>query len=171
LNQQEHIMQTQSSRDGWNRIASDLDVEIEHGVPVRISSKTPGRDINIQSISEQLQALTGLRVTLNGRIDISSDEQEISVCIDKNEFAEVLRRLALSSAALFVDRYRRPIDHSAVDWDCAEYNRDFNHAVEYCCIPYGSLNKDLYFEDYIKTMHEESLRLIEEGITSFVEAE
>jgi len=164
-------MQIQSYQDGWNRIASGLDVEIEHGVPVRISSKIPDDEINAQSISERVRALTGLRVTLNGRTDISSDEKEIAVCIDKSEFAEVLRRLALSSAALFVDRYRRPIDNSAVDWDYAEYNRDFNHAVEHCCIPYGTLNKEHYFEGYIKTMHEESLRLIDEGITPFVEAE
>lgn len=164
-------MQIQASADGWNRIASGVDVEVEHGVPVRISNTTTSSLISKQTISERVRALTGLKVSLNDWVDISADEKESSVCIDKRQFTEVLRRLALSSAALYVDRYRKPIDHSAVDWDYAEYNQDFNHAVEHCCIPYGSLNKDYYFDDYIKTMHEESQRLIERGISPIVEAE
>jgi hypothetical protein len=33
------------------------------------------------------------------------------------------------------------------------------------------LNKDYYYDDYIKTMHEESVRLYEEGISPLVEPE
>ena len=72
---------------------------------------------------------------------------------------------------MFVDRFHKVIDASAVDWDEAEYNYDFNHAIEHCCIPYGTINKSDYFSNYIKTMHEESTRLINEGVSPLVEAE
>ena len=160
-----------TSHNGWNRIASGLDVEIKHGVPVRISNTRAGRHLNQQSISHKIRKLTGLTVSVDDRINVTPDEQEWSVCIDKKQFVEVLRRLALSSAAMFVDRFHKPIDSNAVDWDRAEYTYDFNHAIKHCCIPYGTLNKDYYFDDYIKAMHEESVRLFEEGISPLVEAE
>lgn len=164
-------MLTANHGDGWKRIESCLDVEIEHGVPVRISNTDTKRRLNERSISHKIHKLTGLKVTVDNWINITPGEQEWSVCVDKKEFVEVLRRLALSSAAMFVDRYHKPIDRNAVDWDRAEYSYDFNHAIEYCCIPYGTLNKDYYFDNYIKTMHEESVRLFEEGISPLVEAE
>ena len=164
-------MLTVNHSDGWKRIGSFLDVEIEHGVPVRISNTDTKRRLNEQSISHGIYKLTGLQVTIDNWINITPDEQEWSVCVDKKEFAEVLRRLALSSAAMFVDRFHKPIDHNAVDWDSAEYTYDFNHAIKHCCIPYGTLNKDYYFDDYIEVMHKESLRLFQEGISPIVEAE
>ena len=160
-----------TSHNGWNRIASKLDVEVEHGVPVRISNTNKNRQLDQRSISKKIHKLTGLSVSVDEWINITPGEQEWSVCIDKREFVEVLRRLALASAAMFVDRFHKPIDHNAVDWDSAEYTYDFNHAVEHCCIPYGTLNKNYYYDDYIKTMHEESLRLYEEGISPLVEPE
>jgi len=160
-----------TSHNGWNRITTNLDVKVEHGIPVRISNISTNHHLNKPSISNKIHKLTGLTASVDDWINIAPDEQEWSLCIDKNEFAEVLRRLALSSAAMFVDRYHKPIDRNAVDWDNAEYACDFNHAIENCCIPYGTLNKDYYFDDYIKTMHEESIRLFEEGISPLVQAE
>ena len=160
-----------TSHNGWNRIASKLDVEVEHGVPVRISNTNKSRQLDPRSISKKIQKLTGLTVSVDEWINITPGEQEWSVCIDKREFVEVLRRLALASAAMFADRFHKPIDHNAVDWDSAEYTYDFNHAVEHCCIPYGTLNKDYYYDDYVRAMHEESVRLYEEGISPLVESE
>lgn len=164
-------MKTNAFLNGWSRIASGLDVRVEHGVPVRLSNTGTTSHISKQSISDRVRALTGLTVYLDDWVDITSDEQESPVCVDKREFIEVLRRLAMSSAALFVDRFHKPIDRNAVDWDNAKYSCDFNHALEHCCIPYGTLNKDNYFDFYIKTMHEESSRLVEEGASPIVEAE
>lgn len=165
------VMLTGTSHNGWNRVTSGLDVEVEHGVPVRITNSHAKNHLNERAITNQVQQLTGLSVSIDDWINITPGEQEWSLCIDKNEFAEVLRRLALASAALFVDRFHKPIGRNAIDWDNAEYNYDFNHAIEHCCIPYGTLNKDYYFDDYIQTMHEESARLFEEGISPLVEAE
>ena len=160
-----------TSHNGWNRIATNLDVEVEHGVHVHISNNNTNRVLNPHLISNEIHKLTGLAVSVDDWINITPDEHEWSVCVDKNEFAEVLRRLALSSAAMFVDRFHKPIDSNAVDWDNAEYTYDFNHAIEHCCIPYNTLNKDYYYDDYIKAMHKESVRLFEEGISPLVEAE
>ena len=157
--------------DGWKRIESCLDVEIEHGVPVRISNTNTRQRLNELSISYKIQKLTGLKVSVDNWINITPGEQEWSVCVDQKEFSEVLRRLALSSAAMFVDRFHKPIDKNAVDWDRTEYSYDFNHAIEHCCIPFNTLNKDYYFEEYIKVMHEESQRLYDEGISPAVEPE
>jgi len=164
-------MQFDTSLEGWSHIASGLNDEIEHGIPVRISNTDTNRPVNRKSISQRVRVLTGLTVSIDRWIHVTPDEHESHLCIDKKEFVEVLRRLALASAALYVDRFHKPIDHNAVDLDKAEYDYDFNHAVEHCCIPYGTLNKDYYFEDYIRTMHEESVRLIDEGISPIVEAE
>ena len=164
-------MPMNTCHSGWRRIKPYLDVEFQHGIPVRISSIEPSRQLNKRAVSRKIHNLTGFTVSIQNWKNVNTDEQEWSICIDKKEFNEVLRRLALSSAAMFVDRYHKVIDGNAVDWDDAEYNYDFNHAVEHCCIPYGTINKSNYFSDYIKTMHEESARLINEGVSPLVEAE
>jgi len=164
-------MPLSTCHSGWRRIKPYLDVEFQHGIPVRISNTDTSHQLNKRDISKKIRNLTGFTVSMHDRINLDSGEQEWAVCIDKKEFEEVLHRLALSSAAMFVDRFHKVIDGNAVDWDVAEFNYDFNHAVEHCCIPYGTINKSDYFSDYSKTMHEESARLINEGVSPLVEAE
>ncbi len=156
-------MLTGSSHEGWNRVASGLDFEVEHGVPVRISYTHADKLLSRQLITHKTHDLTGFTTSIDEWINITPDEQEWSICIDKTEFAEVLRRLALSSAAMYFDRYHKSIDRNAIDRDNKEFTYDFNHAIEHCCIPYGTLNKDYYFDDYLNIMHEESIRLSEES--------
>lgn len=165
------VMSINPSHNGWSRIASGLDVEIQHGVPVRICNTDTTNQPNEQLISEKVHDLTGLTVSVQNWINTSPHEQEWSVCIDIKEFEEVLHRLALSSAAMFVDRFHKPIDHYAVDWDHAEFTYDFNHAIKHCCIPWNMLKKEDYYERYIDIMHKESVRLINEGVSPMVEAE
>lgn len=164
-------MPMNTCHDGWHRIESGLDVELQHGIPVRISNTDTSHRLDERTVSKKVHDLTGFTVSMHDWININADEQEWSVCIDKKEFEEVLHRLALSSAAMFVDRFHKVIDGSTVDWDDAEYTFDFNHAVEHCCIPYGTINKNDYFSNYIQAMHEESARLINEGVSPLVEAE
>ena len=164
-------MPMNTCHDGWHRIESGLDVELQHGIPVRISNTDTSHRLDERTVSKKIHDLTGFTVSMHDWININADEQEWSVCIDKKEFEEVLHRLALSSAAMFVDRFHKVIDGSTVDWDDAEYTFDFNHAVEHCCIPYGTINKNDYFSSYIQAMHEESARLINEGVSPLVEAE
>lgn len=166
-----YVMQISNTHNGWNRISSGLDVEFAHGVPVRISNRMTNWPLDVYSVSKQIKQLTGLQVSVESEIATVQEDHEYTVCIDKTYFVEVLRRLALSSAAMFVDRFRKPIDRSAVDWDLAEFNYDFNHAIEHCCLSYTSIKKADYFETYIKIMHQESTRLFNEGISPLVEAE
>lgn len=161
---------------GWNRITSTLDVEVLHGVPVRVTNTVTQHDdsqqvIDENQVSAKISELTGLNVSMCDWKSISANEEEWSVCINKEEFEEVLHRLALASAALYVDRFHKPIDRTAVDWDDAEYACDFNHALEFCCIPWGALNKSSYFDQYVTDMHRESLRLVSSGITPPIDAE
>ena len=149
-------MPMNTCHSGWSRLEPGLDVEFQHGIPVRISNTDTSRYLDQRTVSKKIHDLCGFTVSIHDWININADEQEWSVCVDKKEFEEVLRRLALSFAAMFVDRYHRVIDGGAVDWDNAEYTYDFNHAVEHCCIPYGTINKSDYFSNYIKSMHEES---------------
>jgi len=167
--------------NGWNRVTPVLDVEVLHGVPVRVSktefstqadsTQADMQQIDESLITEKVHELTGLHVSVCDPKNVSASEQEWSVCVDKKEFEEVLRRLALASAAMFVDRFHKAIDRNDVDWDSAEYNYDFNHAMEHCCIPWGTLNKNDYFERYVDDMHKESLHLINAGISPHVGAE
>ncbi|NOQ87838.1 MAG: hypothetical protein GQ550_02850 [Gammaproteobacteria bacterium] len=160
-----------SYQDGWSRVNSGLDVELKHGIPVRVSNSKVSAQFNERTITNKILQLTGFTVSMHDWMSISADEQECTICIDKNEFADVLKQLAASSAAMFVDRFHKPIDHTAVDWDRAEFSYDFNQAIEHCCLPYDSLDKDYYFERYLKTMHEESVRLVSEGVSPMVESE
>ncbi len=164
-------MLVDTCHSGWHRIESGLDVKFQHGIPVRVSSAGRPHHIDERSISIKIHELTGFTISMHDWINNYAGEQEGAVCIDKKEFEDVLHNLALSSAAMFVDRYHKAIDGNAVDWDAGEFNFDFNHAVEHCCMTYGTINKKDYFSHYIKTMHEESVRLINEGISPLVEAE
>lgn len=161
---------------GWSRIAPALDVEVVHGIPMRISStvsdnhKKPA-SLDVALVCERIQALTGLDTTVCDWISLSANEQEWSLCVDRNQFNEVLQRLALASAALYVDRYHKAVDDTAVDWDQAEFHTDFNRALDCCCLPRGTLNQNDYFEPYIETMHEETVRLVNAGSSPLVQAE
>jgi hypothetical protein len=33
-----------------------------------------------------------------------------------------------------VERYHSTIQNQSVDWDKAEYDRDFNRGIEHCCL-------------------------------------
>lgn len=164
-------MQPKSTQSGWKRITPALDIEVRHGVPVHVYCNDSVQPKNDQQIVDRIRKLTGLTVSVHDGINLSTNEHEWSVCVDKNEFDEVLHRLALASAAMFVDRFHKSIDNTSVDWNAAEFNYDYNHAVEHCCLPHGSLNKQSYYHRYVSVMQKESARLINAGISPLVEAE
>jgi hypothetical protein len=165
-------MAEDTSRSGWVRLSSGFDVELIHGIPVRLSNNGLDTTADDAQLVEEVAELTGLTVIIDGWSASSEPgEQEAGLCIDALEFGDVLQKLALISAAVFVDHYHTPIDPDAVDWDSAEYARDFNHAAGYCCIDAGEMNRQEYFEDYVKTMHAETQRLVRDVITPIVDAE
>jgi len=165
-------MTDNTMQNGWVSLSNGFDVELQHGIPVRLSNN----GLNIPSddalLVEEVTRLSGLTVVISGWEDADEPgEQEARLCVDALEFEQVLRRLALASAALFVDRYHTPIDQDSVDWDNAEYARDFNHAVECCCLDQGEMDRKQYFNIYVELMHAETKRLIDAGESPMVDTE
>ena len=165
-------MTDNTTQNGWINLSNGFDVELQHGVPVRLSNN--GLDIPSDDalLIEEVTSLSGLTVVIAGwEASDEPGEQEARLCVDALQFEQVLRRLALASAALFVDRYHTPIDQDSVDWDNAEYARDFNHAVECCCLGHGEMDRKQYFNMYVEQMHAETKRLIDAGESPLVDTE
>lgn len=163
---------TDIRHNGWLRLENGFDVEFAHGIPVVLSDNGLFGPVDDADLDEEVTNLSGLRSTILGWHDgEKSNEHETALCIDALQFEEVLKRLAISSASLFVERYHSTIQDHSVDWDKAEYDRDFNRAIEHCCLDPTDINKDDYLSMYIECMHKESSRLIEEDISPPVEAE
>ena len=165
-------MTDNTMQNGWVSLSNGFDVELQHGIPVRLSNN--GLDIPSDDalLVEEVTRLSGLTVVISGWEDADEPgEQEARLCVDALEFEQVLRRLALASAALFVDRYHTPIDQDSVDWDNAEYARDFNHAVECCCLDQGEMDRKQYFNIYVELIHAETKRLIDAGESPMVDTE
>ena len=158
--------------NGWHRLDNGFDVEVLHGIPLRLSNNGLDIPVDDADLVDSVTQMTGLKVTIIGWHEAdTTGEQETGLSVDALQFEDVLHRLALFSAALFVDRYHKTIDTDSVDWDKAEYDRDFNQAVEYCGLESSDLNKDDYYKVYTTFMHTESTRLIDSGIDPMIEPE
>ena len=126
-------MTVDTTQNSWTRLSNGFDVELLHGIPKRLSNNGLEIPSDDAQLVEEVSRLTNLTVVIKGWEDSEEQgEQEAPLCIDALQFEEVLRRLALASAGLFVDRYHTLIDKESVDWDNAEYARDFNHAIIFC---------------------------------------
>ena len=103
-------------RNGWERLPNGFDVEFRHSIPIRISDNGRGMTVPEDVLLEEVSALGKLHVHLgNWELGERAGEHEACLHMSGQEFAEVLRRLAISSAALFVERYHKPVDDSDVD--------------------------------------------------------
>lgn len=158
--------------NGWRRLDNGFDVELLHGIPVRLSNNGLDIPVDDADLVDSVSQMTELKVTIVGwHQGETAGEQETRLFVDALQFEDVLHRLALFSAALFVDRYHTAIDTDSVDWDKAEYERDFNQAVEHCGLESSDMNKDDYYKVYTTFMHAESSRLIDSGIDPLIEPE
>jgi hypothetical protein len=165
-------MHNASVRNGWERLPNGFDVEFRHSIPVRISDNGRGMTVPEDVLLEEVSALGKLHVCLGAwESGERAGEHEASLTVSGREFAEVLRRLAVSSAALFVDRYHKPVDDNDVDWDRLEYLKDFRAALECCGLAWGDFEMDACFDDYAEVMHSETRRLAQSGELPLVEPE
>ncbi len=161
-----------TTQNGWVSLSNGFDVELQHGIPTRLSNNGIEIPADDAQLVAEVGSLTGLTVVIAAwEASDEPGEQEARLCVDALQFEQVLRRLALASAALFVDRYHTPIDQDSVDWDNAEYARDFNHAVECCCLDPGEMDRKPYFSMYVEQMHTETKRLIDAGESPLVDTE
>ena len=165
-------MHNASVRNGWESLPNGFDVEFRHSIPVRISDNGRGMTVPEDVLLEEVSALGKLHVCLgNWQSGERAGEHEASLTVSGREFAEVLRRLAVSSAALFVERYHKAVDESDVDWDRLEYLADFRTALEICGLARGDVDIDDYFDNYVEVMHRETRRLVQSGELPRVEPE
>lgn len=147
-------------RNGWHRLPSGYDVEILHGIPLRISNNGRSAAISDEGLSAEASALADLPVDLGEWVaGEAPGELQAPLYVEGTAFSAVLARLARSSAALFVDRYHKAIDADDVDWDRLEYRKDFGRALEYCRLQPEAVDRDACFDDYVEIMHLETRRL------------
>ena len=98
------------SHNGWLRLNSGFDVELIHGIPVMLSDNGLSGSGDDAELDDAISSLSGLRSIILGWHEAeNSKKRETALCIDALQFEEVLRRLAVASAALFVDRFHKPI--------------------------------------------------------------
>ena len=159
-------------QNGWERLPCGFDVEFRHSIPIKVSDNGKGMTIPESVLAKEITALGKLHVQLGEwKSDEQAEEHEARVIVSGKDFTEVLRRLALSSAAMFIDRFHKPVDAGDVDWDRLEYLRDFRAALDHCGLASDDLDKDAYLDDYIETMHRETQRLAQSTDTPLVEPE
>jgi len=146
--------------NGWERLPNGYDVEFRHGIPVRLADNGRGSAVPGEVLCEEISALARLHVQLGEwTAGEKAGEREAPLFVSGSELPEVLKRLARSAAAVFVDRYRRPVRDGDVDWDRMEYLKDFRAALEHCRLAWSDVDKDACFDDYVATMHRETRRL------------
>ena len=158
--------------NGWERLPSGLDVEFRHGIPIKVSDNGKRLTIPESVLVDEIIALGKLQVQLGEwKSGDNADEHEARVFVSGDGFSEVLRRLALASAAVFIDRFQKPVDASSVDWDRLEYHADFREALDHCGLASDEIGKDAYRDDYIEIMHRETRRLAQLTEPPLVEPE
>ncbi|MGD2137802.1 MAG: hypothetical protein PVF08_06065 [Gammaproteobacteria bacterium] len=146
--------------NGWQRLPSGFDVELRHAIPVRISDNGGGPAPAGATLAQEITALTGLRVTLGEWLSGERPgEHEARLTVSGEQLEEVLRRLALAAAAVFVDRYHKTVDRDDVDWDTLEYDNDFRKALAHCGLAWGDVDKEAYRDGFVEAMHRETRRL------------
>jgi len=165
-------MTNPTANHGWTRLSCGCDLELRHGIPVRLSSAGGAPDIPAAVLSEEVAALSGLHVSVGEWLPgEAAGEVQAKVLVNSEQFTEVLNRLALSAAVLFYDRYRKPVDRADVDWDTLEYANDFRRALDYCGLDWDEVNRDACKAEYLRTMHTETRRLSETTELPLVEPE
>jgi hypothetical protein len=161
-----------TASNGWNRLPCGCDLELRHGVPVRLSSTGEAPEIPAATLSAEITALTGLHVSLGEWLPgEEAGEIQARIRVTADQFTEVLNRLALSAAVLFFDRYHKPVDRDDVDWDALEFANDFRRALDYCGLDWSDVDRDACKAGYLRTMHDETRRLAKATESPRVEPE
>jgi len=159
-------------RNGWERLPNGFDVEFKHNIPTRLSDNGKELTIPESTLIEEITALGGLHIRLSdwepGELP---NEHEARLLVSSKELKEVLHRLALSSAELFVERFHKPVDKNDVDWDRLEFLNDLRKGLNYCGLAWGDVDKNDYLDDYVETMHRETRRLAQLDYSPLVEHE
>ena len=165
-------METHPVSNGWERLSNGFDVEFRHSIPYRVSDNGRDLDESPMLLLEEITALGKLHVQL-GKWQPGErvNEREARLYVAGHQLAEVLQRLARAAAAVFVDRYHKPIDDLDTDWDRLEYLKDFHAALDCCGLQEPDINPEDYRQTYLEVMHSETRRLADMTETPLVEPE
>lgn len=145
-------------KHGWITLAGNVEVHLDHGVPTAVCVKSAAPDG--AALVRQIGELTGLKVTFGSWHPVArASEQEAPVVIAREGLAEVVKRLAMASAQVFVEYYHKPVDEEDTDWDPEEFAQDFGNALKYCGLQWSEVDQDSYFRIYREVMHAETARL------------
>ncbi|MDX1697818.1 MAG: hypothetical protein R3308_05990, partial [Thiohalobacterales bacterium] len=143
-----------------------------HSIPYRLSDNGHNASVAEPALIEEIAALGKLKVHLGDwEAGENDNEREARVYVSSRDFGEVLRRLARASAALFIDRYHRPVDYNDIDWDELEFHQDFQRALDHCGLARGDIAQDAWREIYVNAMRQETRRLAASGESPPVEPE
>ena len=144
----------------WARLKSGFDVMLEHGVACRISNnKLPIPD-SPKDLQREILELTGIHVTIGHWVPGEGEgELEAPLKVEKSDLQLILEKLAVYSAALFVDRFNRAINQNDPDWDETAYHEDFARALNYCGLAWGEVKPQAYYERYRIAMEQETAKL------------
>ena len=153
-------MNAQLPRSEWVRLSGGYDIEFRHGIPSRISDNGRPTGISDGELISEIREVAGLDVQIGDwTAGEAENEKEAVLVVSPTQLEEVLHRLAVASAALFVDRFHKPIDKSDIDWDTQEYAEDLRVALHHCGLQPGQVNRDEYLDGYVNAMHHETERL------------
>jgi hypothetical protein len=159
-------------QNGWERLPNGFDVEFRHSIPIRVSDNGKNLTIAGPGLVEEIAALCRLRVQLGEwEPGERTDERAARVFVSGKDFAEVLRRLALSSAAMFIDRFHKPVEAGDGEWDRLDYLKDCREARDHGGRAWGDIDKDAHLDGYLETMHIETQRLAQSTDSPMVEPE
>jgi hypothetical protein len=148
----------------WVRLKSGFDVMLEHGIPCRISNNKLPIPESPKDLQREILQLTGLHVSIGQWVPgEGAGELEAPLTVEKSELQSVLERLALYSAAVFVDRFNRAINQNDPDWDETAYHEDFVRALKYCGLDWGEVKPQACYERYRITMEQETAKLAYAG--------
>jgi hypothetical protein len=148
----------------WVRLENGFDVMLEHGVPCRISDNKLPIPSSPKELQQKILELTGLHVTIGQWTPgEGKDELEAPLTVEKSDLQRVLEKLALHSAAFFVDRFNRAINQKKdPDWDETQYHEDFARVLKYCGLAWGEVKPQTYYERYRIAMEQETAKLASE---------
>ncbi|WP_333840667.1 hypothetical protein [Pelomicrobium sp.] len=143
---------------GWVELPSGFEVELEHGIPVRVGNAGLALPPDSAALEEEIARETGLRVQI-GRWEPVEGELEARLTVSRDDLAEVLRRLARASASVFVDRFVKAYDETDTDYGQGAFAQDFSLALGYCGLDWGSVDQEPFYRDYLETFKAETERL------------
>jgi hypothetical protein len=153
-----------TASNGWERLPCGCDVELHHGIPVRLSCAHGVPETSATDLPGEVAALTGLHVSVEEWLPGEAEgEVQARTRVTREQLTEVLNRLALSAAELFFDRYHKPVDRNDVDWDTLEFANDFRRALDYCGLDWDEVERNTWKAHYLETMHTETSRLAATG--------